>query len=761
MRKIAVIGAGLAGLYTAWSAASHGADVELYEKGVIGTKHNCGELFTEIYTSAPEECKLNRIKTFKVIINDKITDIDFGENSPFVMTDKCQHELIMKKKCEELGVNIIEKTKINSGVISRVEINATGTSNYEFSMGKAVTYIAKNMRSNVIYKEVDLSDDDVAVFDIRDDLMGYKWFFPKGKDLCNIGEGVYDYRYKTKLMKPEESDIIFSGGGLLPMPNMKEFYYNMTQYSMNIKVGNAAGLVNPCVLPNTEIITSNGVKEIKDIVVGDKVLTHEGRFRKATKVFIREYKGDVIEIRPSVSSKSIILTPEHPVYSSSRCMCGWKGFESRFCWYDCQMCYQGHGGLSGKCFTEGCQSKFYENYLDNITWKNSKDLDLTDSLCYPIMKEEDDVDIDNYINIGNLKMLVSYYLMEFIGYYIAEGHGAKNGSRIFLDFGLNSNENECKYVDEVVNLADTLFNKRAYVDIDDIGRQRISINDIYITKFLSDNFGRVSKEKVIPEWVINLNNDLLIHLVKCMWNGDGCIKEPYQYIYYTASKNLAYTLKLVLNKLRIVCKVKIDNRVGRLSHFRDGDYYTNGGYSIVISNSFISKMNQILGYDEDFNVKQTKVKSKVLIRSRLADDTIISCIDSISHKYYEGKVYNLEVEDDNSYCTESMALHNCMGGGEHLAVISGILAGELVAKTQEYKYYEALTEIIGDEMRFGISGYELLRKLDISSVSRLIELKLTEQVDYINLNNRLRKTIRKWITLPEVANGDLMKFVEE
>ena len=248
-RKIAVIGAGLAGLYAAWSAASHGADVELYEKNVIGTKHSCGEMFTEIYTSAPEECKLNRIETFKVIIGGKITNFDFGETSPFVMTDKCKHELIMKKRCEDLGVFIKEKTKIDTHIKNRKEICATGTAFYELSMGKAVDYIVKNTRDNVFYKGINLRDEKVAVFDIRDDLMGYKWFFPRGKDLCNMGEGVYDYKYKTELMKPVDSDIVFSGGGLLPMPTMRDFYSNMTDCSYkinvgNIKVGNAAGLVN-------------------------------------------------------------------------------------------------------------------------------------------------------------------------------------------------------------------------------------------------------------------------------------------------------------------------------------------------------------------------------------------------------------------------------------------------------------------------------------------------------------------------------------
>lgn len=248
MRKISVIGGGLSGLYTAWSAASHGADVELYEKGIIGSKHNCGEMFTEVYTSAPDECKLNRIETFKVIIGNKVTKIDFGETSPFVMTDKHIHELILKKKCEDLGVVIKEKTKAPDYIKGRRIIDATGTFNYNLSLGKAVDYVVKNMRNNVFYKGINLSDDKVAVFDIRDDLMGYKWFFPKGKDLCNMGEGVYDYKYKADFITPEKSNIVFRGGGLLPMPTMDEFYSKVTDKDVicnkYIKVGNAAGLVN-------------------------------------------------------------------------------------------------------------------------------------------------------------------------------------------------------------------------------------------------------------------------------------------------------------------------------------------------------------------------------------------------------------------------------------------------------------------------------------------------------------------------------------
>lgn len=263
-RKVAVIGAGLAGLYTAWSAASHGADVGLYEKGVIGIKHSCGELFTEIYTSVPEECKLNRIKKFKFIIGDKKINYNFSETSPFIMTDKCKHELIMKEKCEKLGVVIKENTKVIEPIEDRINIYANGTSEYNFSMGKAVTYIVK---IKPIYYKVDyysglcvgvnLKDKSTAVFEIRNDMMGYKWFFPRGENFCNMGEGVYDYKFRTGLLKPE--NIIYKGGGLLPMPTMSEFYRIITNNTGVIRVGNAAGLVNPLLGGGEHLAVISGI----------------------------------------------------------------------------------------------------------------------------------------------------------------------------------------------------------------------------------------------------------------------------------------------------------------------------------------------------------------------------------------------------------------------------------------------------------------------------------------------------------------------
>ncbi len=255
MIKVAVIGAGLSGLYAAYSAASHGAEVELIEKSEIGTRHNCGEMFTEVYTTAPEECKIIRVSKFIIKIDGNIFNYEFGELSPFVMTDKCFHEKILRDKCLSLGVKIMERTKLTrEHIVDKAVINATGASNYQGNMGKAVDYIVNNER----FADVPPGS---ALFIVRDDLMGYSWAFPKVHSV-NCGEGVYDYKFNCTFDRPDRNEILFSGGGILPMPTMQEYYSNVivgNNITGGIRVGNALGLVNPVLGGGEHLAVLSGI----------------------------------------------------------------------------------------------------------------------------------------------------------------------------------------------------------------------------------------------------------------------------------------------------------------------------------------------------------------------------------------------------------------------------------------------------------------------------------------------------------------------
>src|SRR5574343_1334119 len=79
--------------------------------------------------------------------------------------------------------------------------------------------------------------------------------------------------------------------------------------------------INPivgCLLKGQLIVTNNGVKPIEEIVPGDIVLTHKGKFQKVLRNMKRFYKGRLFDIELSNNKGHIILTEEHPILIRDR-----------------------------------------------------------------------------------------------------------------------------------------------------------------------------------------------------------------------------------------------------------------------------------------------------------------------------------------------------------------------------------------------------------------------------------------------------------
>jgi len=72
-----------------------------------------------------------------------------------------------------------------------------------------------------------------------------------------------------------------------------------------IKVGIGGG----CFIPNTKVLTENGYKNIQDIVVGEKVLTHLDTFEEVTHTFSEDRDEEVIRI-----NNNITCTKNHEFY---------------------------------------------------------------------------------------------------------------------------------------------------------------------------------------------------------------------------------------------------------------------------------------------------------------------------------------------------------------------------------------------------------------------------------------------------------------
>jgi len=72
-----------------------------------------------------------------------------------------------------------------------------------------------------------------------------------------------------------------------------------------IKVGIGGG----CFIGDTEVITTGGAKKIEDIEIGDKVLTHLGRYKKVIEIIDRIENNNLLTI-----NESITCTNDHDFY---------------------------------------------------------------------------------------------------------------------------------------------------------------------------------------------------------------------------------------------------------------------------------------------------------------------------------------------------------------------------------------------------------------------------------------------------------------
>jgi len=73
-----------------------------------------------------------------------------------------------------------------------------------------------------------------------------------------------------------------------------------------------------CIHPSTFVIKNFGVTLASNVKEGDKLLTHDGTFKKVVKVFKRYYEGPIYKIKTHYYPDYAMLTIEHPILALKR-----------------------------------------------------------------------------------------------------------------------------------------------------------------------------------------------------------------------------------------------------------------------------------------------------------------------------------------------------------------------------------------------------------------------------------------------------------
>lgn len=352
---------------------------------------------------------------------------------------------------------------------------------------------------------------------------------------------------------------------------------------------------SPCFTAGTLVMTSNGLKEIEDIQVGDYVLTHKSRYRKVLRIGNKQV-NKVYKIK-AMGLPELETTEEHPFYIREKYVKNSKEF--------------GHQRL-----------------FKSPEWRKACELNKNTYLGCTYNTENTNKEIFR-ANDTNF-----WY---FVGRFTADGWIIKTKRK----------QRESSYVYKVILCCGRHEFDECKNILDNIGYHYNFVEEKNCFKFCITNkslldyleqikMGALNKIIHPDVWSLPLASKKAF--VDGYISGDGCIKDD-KFIKATSiSKKLVYGLKLLVNEVyNRPCTLHHDRR--KPNHVIEGRTVNQHDTYVVGFKLIDSKQDECL-FENNYNWYP--------IRKIQTEDRVCT-------------VYNLEVEEDNSYTANTVVVHNCQG----------------------------------------------------------------------------------------------------
>jgi hypothetical protein len=426
-----------------------------------------------------------------------------------------------------------------------------------------------------------------------------------------------------------------------------------------------------CLPAGTLITMADGTRRpIENIVEGDRVLTHRGRARKVTKLHRRAYKGDLYSVRAE-AHELIRSTMDHPFLTVSD--------------------------------SEVKTSDSYRRWKDSdqkvkTDWTHAKCLDGV-HLLEPVLKFEDTVTPD----------YVTRAFARLFGYYLAEGHVLRNHAKELVGVEFTTHKDDAIHL-EIESLCSEFGTKNVPVSVPRANSENavsVSVFDQRLALLCLQHGGSYAKKKKLSEEAIHWHPDAWIEILGAYANGDGCGNSDGSLGLSTASTDLAWQLTLLLPRLGIIASIQ------NLTHKAGSGFSTHVTYEWVLhlGKQYAQKLIGFCAKVKPVEILKAKVSRKVF--SDGESEFVVAPIRDFDSIYAELEVFNLEVEEDESYVASGLVMHNCRVPYDVCSICSN--------KSKTRNDYCACVKQIGmgrvldDGRRIGVYNYHP-RFFDISFV---------------------------------------------
>lgn len=416
-----------------------------------------------------------------------------------------------------------------------------------------------------------------------------------------------------------------------------------------------------CFDGDTTVLTPDNHKKIRDIKVGDMVLTSRGKPEKVVHVSKTAPDKPIRKITVNSWLFPIICTEDHKFLVI-------KHADGRI-WDKNKNLYWSN-------------SDYYN--ADMAEWTEAKDIKFQDIMIYPrevIDFSSNRINILDYIHNKNIEFKdihkvrhIRFYnksntskwipqyvnidndLARLFGYFISDGCSANNSdASISFCFG----KDESEYADDVLQICKTKFKVDGRIKFHKTeAMQRVTVNSKILKQFFRQ-FYTIDGYKHIPDWLYSQSNDILLSVLIGMIRGDGCCANTSHDLaaifYYTNSKKLMVQLWKINARLGLICNIDYSKpRINKLDKSRS--IYKNEGYALCYLGEYGKRLNNLA-----YNNSQEQIFSiNSKHRSWFDDHGNLLCQVHNSEVVdnYSDHVYDISVENDHSFLTPFVA-HNC------------------------------------------------------------------------------------------------------
>lgn len=336
----------------------------------------------------------------------------------------------------------------------------------------------------------------------------------------------------------------------------------------------------PCFIGDTLVLTSEGYRPISEISVGDKVLTHKGRWRRVTEVMSKP--ASTLTRIKSTNGLETYTTPEHPYYTRYRVPYA-HGFRTK-AERDQPARFVAAGDLTPQHFTGSVLPP-----------------------AQPVEISDDDL-----------------WLM---GRYVADGHLR------------DSRWTPGKFEEMVISIGagklpefrDRVTRKVTYSETRTATRATFYGHDD-IAPFAQ--FGRGAVNKKLPTWVLSLPVEQARVFLEGYLSGDGYIREK-SISASTVSAELALGIAMLMQLVFNKCP-SIRTSEPRASVTIEGrEVQTRAIHHIEVPQSDVRLRNYVSGDYAWGHVREVEEVTQPTL------------------------VYNLSVEEDETYTANGLVVHNC------------------------------------------------------------------------------------------------------